>query len=126
LDALAGIAQTQVLVVIVAAAGFSCLVGWLLEGGFDVLRERWLSLRGSHASFIAARPVEERQFGDEFVRAFAVASKSYLDHASDEQAVIEAIVNQLGWSPTRARWFLAINREQVEQAAHQMRADEPT
>jgi hypothetical protein len=128
LDAPANTSQGEILLVIVAAAAFSCLVGWLLEGGFYLLRERyhaWLASRGAAPHRRA--PVDEfpREFGDEFVRALAVAVKSYVEAVSDEQAIIDAIVRQLGWSPTRARWFIAVNREHVEQAARQMRQDAP-
>jgi hypothetical protein len=129
LDALANTSQGEIIVVIVAAAALSCLVGWLLEGGFDVLRERY---RGSLASTRAAagrrlHAVDDdgpREFGDEFVRALAVAVKSSVESAADEQAIIDAIVAQLGWSPTRARWFVAVNRDQVDQAARQMQRDQ--
>jgi hypothetical protein len=116
-----GTANTQVLVVIVAAAAFSCLVGWLLEGGFALRRSR-RDETGSGA--MRATPERTREFGDEFVRAFALAIKSHVDFAADDQAVIDAIVRQLGWSPTRARWFVTVNREQVQQAARQMQGEE--
>jgi hypothetical protein len=127
LDALGNTSQGEIVVVIVAAAAFSCLVGWLLEGGFDLLRQRyqrWLASARA-APHGRAGPADDgpREFGDEFVRALAVAIKSYADSASDEQAIIDAIVAQLGWSPTRARWFIAVNRDQVEQAARQTRPD---
>jgi hypothetical protein len=126
LDALGSTSQGEIVVVIVAAAAFSCLVGWLLEGGFDLLRERydgWLASAGAGRRRAQPGNDDPREFGDEFVRALAVAVKSYVESASDEQAMIEAIVTQLGWSQTRARWFIAVNREQVEHAARQMRAD---
>jgi len=126
LDAPANTSQGEILVVIVAAAAFSCLVGWLLEGGFDQLRERyqrWLASTGAGPHRRASVDEFPREFGDEFVKALAVAVKSYVDPASDEEAIIDAIVTQLGWSPTRARWFIAVNREHVEQAAQQMRQD---
>jgi hypothetical protein len=126
LGAPANTSQGEILVVIVAAAAFSCLVGWLLEGGFDLLRERWHHwLASAGASPHGPAPVDEfpREFGDEFIRALAVAVKSYVDPVSDEQVIIDAIVTQLGWSPTRARWFIAVNREHVERAARQMRQD---
>jgi hypothetical protein len=128
LDALGNTSQGEIVVVIVAAAAFSCLVGWLLEGGFAMLRERyqqWLATTGVARRRRAGGPLDERprEFGEEFVRALAVAVKSYAESASDEQAIIDAIVTQLGWSPTRARWFIAVNREQVEYAARQMHQD---
>lgn len=120
------LANTQILVVIVVAAAFSCLVGWLLEGGFDLVRERWLALTQSDAARGEVRPAQQwtREFGDEWVRAYGLAIRIYVDFASDEQAIVEAIVDQLGWTPTRARWFFAVNREQVEQAARQMQTEQ--
>ena len=105
--------------VIVAAAAISCLVGWLLDGGFQRLRERYHQSRA--APQLQAGPADDRppEFGDEFVTALALAIKSYVEAASDEQAIIDAIVTRLGWTPTRARWFIAVNRDHVEQAARQ-------
>ena len=127
MDALGSASDGQIVVAIVAAAAVSCLVGWLLEGGFDLLRERyqgWLvSTRAVPRGRTRLADDGSREFGDEFVRALAVAIKSYIDSASDEQVIIDAIVTQLGWSPTRARWFIAVNRDQVEQAARQMHPD---
>jgi hypothetical protein len=130
LDAVGNASQGEIVVVVVAAAAFSCLVGWLLEGGFETLRERyqgWLaSTPGAPGRRVRAVDDGAREFGEEFVRALAVAVKSSVESASDEQAIIDAIVTQLGWSPTRARWFIAVNREQVEQAASQMGPDAPS
>ena len=66
MDAPANTSQGEILLVIVAAAAFSCLVGWLLEGGFYLLRERyhaWLASRGAAPHRRA--PVDEfpREFG---------------------------------------------------------------
>ena len=127
MDALGNTSQGDIVVIVVAAAALSCLVGWLLEGGFGLLRDRyqrWLATTRVEPRRAVFHPADEpREFGDEFVKALAVAVKSYVESASDEQAIIDAIVMQLGWSPTRARWFIAVNREQVEYAAQQMRPD---
>ena len=122
MDAVGNTSQGELVVIVVAAAAISSLVGWLCEGGFDLLRERyrrWLASTPAGPGTRRALDQGSREFGDEFLQALGVAITTYAGSPPDEQAIIDAIVAQLGWSPTRARWFVAVNREQVEQAARQ-------
>jgi hypothetical protein len=58
-------------------------------------------------------------FSEEAARALALAAGSYLEHPQDEGRMVQRIVLHLGWSPARARWFIRINREQLERAAEE-------
>jgi hypothetical protein len=84
----------------------------------------WLAGARTRRSARAADPADSpaAYLGDEFVTALALAVKSYVESESNEEYVLETIVRTLGWSPTRARWFLVINRDQVERAARKCRA----
>ena len=71
-------------------------------------RERWLT---STPPGPGVSGVEENasHFGQEFVRALALATASGVD----EQTIVETIATSVGWTTTRARWFFAVNREHI-------------
>ena len=126
MDDLASSSQWQIIFAIAAAAAFSCAVGWFVDDGFARMRrryQRWRAGARARSSPRAPRPADDtpREFGDEFVRALTLAIKAHVEQATDQEAIIDAIVAQLGWSPTRARWFFDVNRDQVEQAAQEAR-----
>jgi hypothetical protein len=123
LDSLANNTQWEIVFAIVAAAAITCLVGWLLDKGVVRFPERWRTDAPGQASLRVVQAAEDtaRDFGEEFVNALGLAVNTAIESAWDEEAIIESIVTHLNWSPTRARWFLAVNRDQVEQTAQQMR-----
>jgi hypothetical protein len=65
-----------------------------------------------------ARPVQRTSvaFSEEAANALSLAARTQLEHPGDEERMVELIVDNFGWSPARARWFLRINWEQLEDA----------
>jgi hypothetical protein len=57
----------------------------------------------------------------EFRDALTLAARSFHDHAGDEEAAAERISTVLGWSRARARWFLSVNAEKLQQMADELR-----
>jgi hypothetical protein len=57
----------------------------------------------------------------EFHDALVLAATSFRDHAGDEEAAADAISRALGWSRARARWFLSVNLEKIQQMADELR-----
>ena len=63
--------------------------------------------------------------GSELAAALSAAAMSYLLHPGDDEQAARAIATQAGWSPVRARWFLALNQEQVRQTADRLASERP-
>jgi hypothetical protein len=57
----------------------------------------------------------------EYLAALDLAASSLLDHPGDEDAAAEQVSTALGWSRERARWFLAVNAEKLEQLSGELR-----
>jgi hypothetical protein len=52
--------------------------------------------------------------GNEFARALELA-RDRGEFAANEERVVETLARTFGWSRTRARWFIAVNRDQLDQ-----------
>jgi hypothetical protein len=57
----------------------------------------------------------------EYLAALDLAAASLLDHPGDEDAAAEHVSSALGWSRERARWFLSVNAEKLQQLADELR-----
>jgi hypothetical protein len=62
----------------------------------------------------SARPRKSIAFSDEAANALSLAARTQLEHPGDEERMVKLIVDNFGWSPARARWFLRINWEQLQ------------
>jgi hypothetical protein len=57
----------------------------------------------------------------EYLAALDLAAASLLDHPGDEDAAAEQVSSALGWSRERARWFMSVNAEKLQQLADDLR-----
>ena len=57
----------------------------------------------------------------EYLAALNLAAASLLDYSGDEDAAAEQVSTALGWSRERARWFLTVNAEKLQQLAGDLR-----
>jgi hypothetical protein len=57
----------------------------------------------------------------EYLAALDLAAASLLDYPGDEDAAAGQVSSALGWSRERARWFLSVNAEKLEQLADDLR-----
>jgi hypothetical protein len=57
----------------------------------------------------------------EYLAALDLAAASLLDHGGNEDAAAEQVSSALGWSRERARWFLSVNAEKLQQLADALR-----
>ena len=78
------------------------------------LRDRSLATRGAApgAQVVAPEQSTLPQPGDQFARAVELARDGDA-FVADEERIVATIAATLGWSRTRARWFIAVNREQL-------------
>ena len=57
----------------------------------------------------------------EYLAALELAAASLLEHPGNEDAAAEQVSSALGWSRERARWFLSVNAEKLQQLADDLR-----
>jgi hypothetical protein len=57
----------------------------------------------------------------EYLAALNLAAASLLDYSGDEDAAAEQVSTALGWSRERARWFLTVNAEKLQQLSGDLR-----
>ena len=97
----------------IVAVACACAFGAGVTAGVW-LRSRSLATLKAAANTRVVAPEERTlaQPGDQFTRAVELARG---DGALilDEERIVETIVAAFGWSRIRARWFIAINRDQL-------------
>jgi hypothetical protein len=57
----------------------------------------------------------------EYRAALELAAAGLLEHDDDHEAAAERVSRALGWSRERARWFLSVNAEKLQQLADTLR-----
>ena len=97
----------------ILAAACTCAFGAGVAAGVWS-RNRLLATRGAAPSARVVAPREPLlvQRGDQFAGALELARGSG-PLVPDEEQIVETIVATFGWSRIRARWFIAINRDQL-------------
>jgi hypothetical protein len=57
----------------------------------------------------------------EFTRALAFAANGQVGQVADKEQAARRMRRGLGWTRVRARWFMAVNHEQIEALARDLR-----
>ena len=113
MNAVTGVSDFLLPFATIMAVACACAFGAGVAAGVW-LRSWSIRTRNAAANTRVVAPEERTlaQPGDQFARAVQLARG---DGAliPDEERIVETIVAAFGWSRIRARWFIAINRDQL-------------